>query len=423
MKLDYRSRTGVLARRTTWLLLAMLAAFLGATSPLAAAEPPSLEFRAGDRIVLLGGTFIERMQNHGYLEAAITAAYPQRNLTFRNLGWSGDTVWGDSRGVFGSRADGFKRLLADVKLSQPTVIVLCYGANEAHAGRAGLDDFRAGLNTLLTSLEATGARLILLGPHQHENLGPPLPDPQAYNADLRQYNDAQAAIAKERGHAFVDLYDLLAKSYGQNSSQRWTENGLHLREAGEVALAQALLPLLGVPVWNGELTLDAGAKSAEAPGIGLSDVAWKNDGASFTATLRPPVLPCLRVGSGAATVNLGNCIRLRVKGLPDGNYELLADGTKVASGDAKTLAAGIVVSPNAAAGDKLRQTINAKNELFFYRYRPQNETYLFLFRKHEQGNNAVEIPQFDPLIAAKEAEIARLKQPTAQRFELKKVGQ
>ncbi len=39
-----------------------------------------------------------------------------------------------------------------------------------------------------------------------------------------------------------------------------------------------------------------------------------------------------------------------------------------------------------------------KDQLFFHRYRPQNETYLFLFRKHEQGNNAVEIPQFDPLI-------------------------
>ena len=48
----------------------------------------------------------------------------------------------------------------------------------------------------------------------------------------------------------------------------------------------------------------------------------------------------------------------------------------------------------------LRRRISAKNQLFFHRYRPQNETYLFLFRKHEQGNNAAEIPQFDPLILA-----------------------
>ena len=60
----------------------------------------------------------------------------------------------------------------------------------------------------------------------------------------------------------------------------------------------------------------------------------------------------------------------------------------------------------------LRTAIREKNELFFHRHRPQNETYLFLFRKHEQGNNAVEIPQFDPLIEKQEHEIRRLKRPT-----------
>jgi lysophospholipase L1-like esterase len=57
----------------------------------------------------------------------------------------------------------------------------------------------------------------------------------------------------------------------------------------------------------------------------------------------------------------------------------------------------------------LTKTILEKNRLFFHRWRPQNETYLFGFRKHEQGNNGVEIPQFDPLVAEKEKEIARLR--------------
>jgi hypothetical protein len=53
----------------------------------------------------------------------------------------------------------------------------------------------------------------------------------------------------------------------------------------------------------------------------------------------------------------------------------------------------------------LRDTIIAKNHLFFQRWRPQNEIYLFGSRKHEQGRNGAEIPQFDPLIAQKEQEI------------------
>jgi putative heme-binding domain-containing protein len=55
---------------------------------------------------------------------------------------------------------------------------------------------------------------------------------------------------------------------------------------------------------------------------------------------------------------------------------------------------------------RLRELIAEKNELYFHRYRPQNETYLRGFRKHEQGQNAKEISEFDPLIERAEARIA-----------------
>ena len=58
--------------------------------------------------------------------------------------------------------------------------------------------------------------------------------------------------------------------------------------------------------------------------------------------------------------------------------------------------------PSAGKHPSLRETIIAKNHLFFQRWRPQNEIYLFGSRKHEQGRNGAEIPQFDPLIAEKE---------------------
>jgi len=283
-------------------LLTAIAVFLPAL--VRAADAP-FEFKEDDRVVFLGGAFIERLQTHGHLETALTAGLPDKNLTFRNLGWSGDTVWGDSRGVFGTRADGFKRLIGDVNIAKPTLLVICYGENEAYAGEAGLADFRGGLNGLLDALKPTNARVLLLGPRKHEKLGPPLPDPAKYNADLKKYTQTIAAVAQERGHAFIDLYVLPGR----------TENGLHLTEAGEQEFVQALLPKLGVP----------------AISYSVSELA------------------------------------------------------------------------------PLRNAIHEKNELFFHRHRPQNETYLFLFRKHEQGNNAVEIPQFDPLIETKEKEIARLK--------------
>src|SRR5205823_1162837 len=61
--------------------------------------------------------------------------------------------------------------------------------------------------------------------------------------------------------------------------------------------------------------------------------------------------------------------------------------------------------------EALRLAIVKKNELYFNRWRPQNETYLFGFRKHEQGQNAKEVPMFDPLVAEQEVKIAELRKP------------
>ena len=56
-----------------------------------------------------------------------------------------------------------------------------------------------------------------------------------------------------------------------------------------------------------------------------------------------------------------------------------------------------------AAQATLRDAILRKNALFFHRSRPANYTYIFGFRRGEQGRNAVEIPKFDPLVDKAEA--------------------
>jgi len=66
-------------------------------------------------------------------------------VTFRNLGWSGDTVWGEARAEFGSAADGFRKLRDHVLGLKPTVIVVGYGTNESFAGPAGVAKFETQL--------------------------------------------------------------------------------------------------------------------------------------------------------------------------------------------------------------------------------------------------------------------------------------
>lgn len=277
--------------------------------PGACAEgfPP---LRDGDRVVLLGDTFIERDGDQGFIETALVATHPAA-LTIRNLGWSGDTVWAESRGVFDPPAKGYARMLDLVKELSSTVIVVAYGRNESFRGPDGLAAFRDQLGTLCDDLrsaahaEAPAAvRLVLVTPHPFEG-----PDAEARNAALAQYCEVIRETAAAEQAGLVDLFANLAGELPAGTAA--TDNGVHLSAAGYAAAARVF------------------------------------------ARARGTSLPADFVSKSAA----------------------------------------------------VRQLVVEKNRLFFHRWRPANETYIFLFRKHEQGNNAVEIPQFDPLVEAAEAQV------------------
>ncbi|EAQ82780.1 nodulin-26 [Blastopirellula marina DSM 3645] len=356
----------------------------------------------GDRVVFLGNTFIEREQHEGYIETALTAQYHDRNITFRNLGWSGDDVFGRSRARFGNAAEGWNHLNNSLDLVKPTAAIVCYGSNAAFAGDAGLDQFRTGYNRLLDAVERHTKKIMLLSPPPQEDLGRPLPDPKDQNARLAKYRDAIKEIAYQRGYDFVDVYDALGDTFksGVEGKATLTSNGVHLTEYGYWEAARAIRKSLGtitpiLPLKESRLPLRAPLSAAV-----------------------PSPSNCVSYDGEVEDVTFDFKVMKRTT--QNGMFELIIDGEKMGSFSAEQLQDGVGVNvPKLAdAAEKLRRTIVAKNELFFHRYRPQNETYLFLFRKHEQGNNAAEIPQFDPLIEAKEREIAQLRQPVSLDIQL-----
>jgi lysophospholipase L1-like esterase len=375
---------------------------LSTVGPLPAAETFAL--RDGDRVVLLGGALIEREQRYGFWEAALSSRFPNRQVLYRNLGWSGDTVWAESRGVFDSPARGFARLIAGVKGLKPTLIVVAYGGNEAFDGEAGLPRFKQGLERLLDALAPTGARVVLVSPPGHENLGPPLPDPRSQNRNLELYRDAIREIAGKRGHAFLDLYTALAPDR-RPKSEKWTDDGMHLTALGYRRAAGPVLEAAGMKPTPWSLEVNAGGKVLKAQG----EKAEKQEGGLLRLLVTSETLPLP-----------DEARRLMVHGLKPGRYTLQTDGKVVARATAAEWDRGVPLTtgPDQDQAEQMRRVIVEKNRLYFHRWRPQNETYLFGFRKHEQGQNAREIPLFDPLVEAREKEIARLRQPTAHRYEL-----
>src|SRR5437667_5686132 len=130
--------------------------------------------------------------------------------------------------------------------------------------------------------------------------------------------------------------------------------------------------------------------------------------------------PIVRDASGVPVQIQPRGCQMQIEGLKAGRYELKVDGKTLLVAEEKQFRRGINIhrGPQFEQAEALRQAILKKNELFFNRSRPQNETYLFGFRKHEQGQNAKEIPMFDPLIEKQEAEIAKLRKPKKYLFEL-----
>ena len=380
----------------------------------AAAEP--FELKDGDRVVFVGATLIEREQRYGYWEAALTSRWPDRNVTFRNLGWSGDTVWGDARASFGTRADGFKALKDHVFALNPTVIVLGYGGNEAFDGAAGLPAFVDGLNVLLDTLAPTKARMVLLAPLREEDLGRPLPDPAAHNKDLqhlyrRPARNGEEARPDVRGHECLPR----RRPQGRPADRR-----RHAPDRGRL-LAHRLRPgarprTCRTQPWRLELDGDRYRRQPKEVGL-VATREFTIEQAKVTdgrLPLAPPPAGDPHRPTPSVRVVVG-------KNLTAAGYTLTIDGKPVVTASADEWAKGVTIDhgPEFDQAEQLRQAIVAKNRLYFYRWRPANETYLFGFRKAEQGQNAIEIPKFDPLIVEKEQEIAKLRVPAAHTYELK----
>ena len=207
----------------------------------AVAADPVLKLKQGDHISYIGNTLPDRMQHAGWLETYIHAAYPNMNLTVRNLGFSGDEIKLRPReDNFGSPDDWLSK-------NKSNVIFAFFGYNEALRGTAGLDNFKKELAESIDGMLAqkydgvSAPQLVFFSPIAHENLkSPHLPDGNANNEKLELYSKAMAEICKSKRITFVDLFTVTKKLYA-TAAKPLTMNGIHLLDHGDRAVADAIV--------------------------------------------------------------------------------------------------------------------------------------------------------------------------------------
>jgi putative heme-binding domain-containing protein len=375
-----------------------------------------LELRDGDRVVLLGDTLIEREQTFGYLEYVLTTHYPDRHVTFRNLGWSADTPLGASRAGFDTPDKGFERLKEQLTLVKPTVAFIGYGMAASFNGAPGVADFARDLQKLtdtVRQLAGAGIRLVYISPIAHQPLPPPAPDPTNHNAQLALYVDAIRQLADKENAHFANLFQAFTQTNLPLGTPQLTDNGIHLNDYGYRLMSEIVANSLQWEshVWRLGITPNGTVREGSW-GMKMLNLDLKADQAKVELVTEQLVFPAPLALGGQQPMFSGKN-HLQIVSLKEGRYDVLVDGTFLKDADQAALKGSVTIDhgPEFEQAEELRKTIVKKNELFFHRYRPENNTYLFLFRKHEQGQNAKEIPQFDPLIEETERKIADLRKP------------
>ncbi|WP_367872871.1 PVC-type heme-binding CxxCH protein [Luteolibacter sp. Populi] len=229
-----------------------LSLFLG-LAPLAALHAAApFEFKDGDRVAFLGDGFIEREQYEGTMELFLTTAFPDRNVSFRNLGWSADTPAGDSRyGLSLSQAghepagEGWRQLQGQLATYKPSVLITGYGMASSLPGGQSPEEFRRDFERLLDHAGTLpGMRVVVLGApprflREGETDATPLV--RSHRESLAAINGVLSEVAAKRGFPFVALDGLEAVMAGQELSP----DGIHLNAVGYAGVAKLIQRQLG----------------------------------------------------------------------------------------------------------------------------------------------------------------------------------
>ena len=276
-----------------------------------------LRFKQDEKVIFLGNAFFENAFENGEIETTFSLSFPKKNITFRNIGWSGDNVYAHARtrarggGRFGNPEKGFSILTKQITELKPDKIFLAYGFNESFDDDAGVDAYRKGLNRLLEMLSEHCPELILISAFPMEK-GFGIPDEhiEARNKELKKYVQTTQAVAINGKHRFIDLFAPFSKENG------FTRNGIHLSSNGYRKAAALIAETLVFP---------------------------------------PPVIKI-----------------------------------------------------NSEKANQIRSTIIKKNTLFYHRWRPRNDAFVYGERKDEQRIAQEEPAQIEPFIAKQEAAITLL---------------
>jgi lysophospholipase L1-like esterase len=411
--------------------------------------------RDGDHVVFLGDSITEQRLYTTYIEAYALTRHPDWRLTFRNVGWGGDTSWlrqrarPDEKQLFAadeasqqkivedSVGRGLRRDLLPLK---PTFVTVKFGMND-HSYQAFREDiFRAYVRSqteIAKVLEANGARVAFLTPQPIEDKRPD-PDKDVRNQSLRQFSDGLKDVAAKSSATYVDQFDpfmkiLLRERASNPPSFIGGGDAVHPGPVGHTLMAWAVLKGLGAPAMVSRMDIDAAGRKVVAAERCRVDALKVSDG-TISFDRLDEALPMPVDDRAEAALKLAPILddldryELQIRGLTSGDYDVSVDGESAGKVSAEELAKGWNLAnapgPITKQAREVLKLVFDKNNAFFRRWR---DVQLFnppgwLQGPEVETRRAAELAQIDAQVAELEAQIDKARKPKSHHFEIKPVA-
>lgn len=397
-------------------------------------------FRDGDRVVFLGDSITQQQLYTTYIESYLLTRFPKWQLWFRNAGWGGDTAWLRQRAsgitdqmLLSAQGAEREQLVAktvahglgrDVLPLKPTAITIDFGMNDARGRDRALPLYEMSLMELVKQLKAAGVRVALLTPSPEERNQADQPAGSEYNQWLRKYGTVVDSVSLRQRTAFVDqlqpFIDVIEKGRLADPNFKLIPDAVHPGPAGQLVMAWAILKGLNAPPDVSHLHVDATAKRVVAAdgcrvntfSVTTERIAYERADDALPMSLpkeAPTVLPFAPILDDLSRHTL------RVTGLRANAYDVLIDGSKVATVPRADLERGwsmaAAETPMQKQANDVMAMVVQKNNLYFRRW-----------RQVQLGNapdKEAQMRDLDQQIANLEKQIDTARQPKLHRFELR----
>lgn len=331
-------------------------------------------------MVFLGDSITAARGYTKIVELYTLMRHPELRVRFWNAGQGGDTASG-----------AVARLERDVFAHGATVVTVAFGINDIGWGTKADPEHKQkyldGIRTIVTECQKRGVRVFICSPAVlHED-----PD-KGENGYLQKMADEGMALARSLGAGTIDISrgmrEVQRKVVAANAQEKdpknitrlHVEDGIHLNDLGQLAMAWAILKGLGAEADVSDAAVDAAsAKVVSATGCKITDIRKLPDGVAFVRTdaglpMNLGVLSALQYRFVPVPETL-NRYQLTVKGLASGRYTVRAEGRLLGTWDAKQLAEGMNISSATADGwvpggpwdaqsDVVKELVDARDKLW-----------------------------------------------------------